>query len=324
MSLSGTLFGVVFCLVALVAISYIVEALRPAPKRPGQLDWAPDIQIQYLDLGDATVRYIKTGAGPNLLLLHTLRTQLDLYEKIVPDLARRFTVYAFDFPGHGWSDIPKAAYAPEDFYRWTAAFLDRLDLKQTTVVGTSIGGVIALLLAARGNPRIDRVISVNPYDYPPAGGVRKSSVAARLVLTFADAPVLGATITRLRNRFVSDLIFRGGVASPDALSDQLAREFYEVGARPGHYQGFLTLLAHERQWPRARNEYPNIKLPVLLVYGDQDWAPDPERARTRSLIAGVVAETVANSSHFLSLDRPQDLQRLIVGFSQPSSPTGLR
>jgi len=56
--------------------------------------------------------------------------------------------------------------------------------------------------------------------------------------------VLGATITRLRNRFVSDLIFRGGVASPDALSDQLAREFYEVGARPGHYQGFLTLLAH--------------------------------------------------------------------------------
>src|SRR5882757_3904612 len=324
MSLSGTLFGVVFCLVALVAISYIVEALRPAPKRPGQLDWAPDIQIQYLDLGDATVRYIKTGAGPNLLLLHTLRTQLDLYEKIVPDLARRFTVYAFDFPGHGWSDIPKAAYAPEDFYRWTAAFLDRLDLKQTTVVGTSIGGAIALLLAARGNPRIDRVISVNPYDYPPAGGVRKSSVAARLVLTFADAPVLGATITRLRNRFVSDLIFRGGVASPDALSDQLAREFYEVGARPGHYQGFLTLLAHERQWPRARNEYPNIKLPVLLVYGDQDWAPDPERARTRSLIAGVVAETVANSSHFLSLDRPQDLQRLIVGFSQPSSPTGLR
>jgi len=66
-----------------VAISYIVEALRPAPKRPGLLDWAPDIRIQYLDLGDATVRYINTGAGPNLLLLHTLRTQLDLYEKIV-------------------------------------------------------------------------------------------------------------------------------------------------------------------------------------------------------------------------------------------------
>jgi pimeloyl-ACP methyl ester carboxylesterase len=321
MSLSGILFGALASLVALVAISYIVEALRPVPKRPEQLDWAPDIQIQYLDLGDATVRYIKTGAGPKLLLLHTLRTQLDLYEKIVPDLARRFTVYAFDFPGHGWSDIPKAAYAPEDFYRWTAAFLDRLDLKQTTVVGTSIGGVIALLLAARGTPRIDRVISVNPYDYPPAGGVRKSSVAARLVLTFADVPVLGATITRLRNRFVSDLIFRGGVASPDALSDQLAREFYEVGARPGHYQGFLSLLAHERQWPRARNEYPNIKVPVLLVYGDQDWAPDPERARTRSLIAGVVAETVANSSHFLSLDRPQDLHRLIVGFADPLSAT---
>src|SRR5262249_49090352 len=155
---------------------------------------------------------IKTGVGPNLLLLHTLRTQLDIFEKIIPGLEQHFTVHAFDYPGHGWSDIPNAAYAPKDFYQWTAAYLDKLDIRRAAIVGISIGGTLSLMLAARQNPRVARVIAVNPYDYWPAGGIRKSSLAARLVFTPSDVPVLGATIMRLRNRYVSDRIFEGGLA----------------------------------------------------------------------------------------------------------------
>jgi pimeloyl-ACP methyl ester carboxylesterase len=88
-----------------------------------------------------------------------------------------FTVHAFDYPGHDWSDIPKAAYAPEDFYRWSAVYLDKVDIRQATIVGISIGATISLVLAARRNPRVRRVIAVNPYDYWPAGGIRKSSLA---------------------------------------------------------------------------------------------------------------------------------------------------
>jgi pimeloyl-ACP methyl ester carboxylesterase len=149
-----------------------------------------------------------------------------------------------------------------------------------------------------------------------AGGIRKSSLAARLVLTPSGLPVLGATIMRLRNRYVSDRIFEGGLASPEALPKELAEELYEVGARTGHYQAFLSLLAHERLWPKASDEYASIKVPVLLVYGEQDWAPPMERERTRSLIPNVATEIVSNGNHFLSLDRARELQHLIVGFAR--------
>jgi pimeloyl-ACP methyl ester carboxylesterase len=314
-SLSATLAGLLAALVGLVAFSYVVEALRPAPKRPDKLAWAPDIPIQYLDIGGIKVRCIKTGAGPNLVLLHTLRTQLDIFCRVVPELAKHFTVYACDYPGHGWSDIPEASYAPEDFYKWTSAVLDKLDVAQATIVGVSIGATSALVLAARQNPRVARVIAVNPYDYWPAGGVRQSSLIARLVLTFAEVPVLGATIMRLRNRLVLDRTFAGGLASPDALPPALAKELYQVGNRPGHYQGFLNLLAHERLWPNARKEYPEIRVPALLVYGGEDWAPPGERERTRSRIPGVVMETVRNGNHFLPLDRPEELRILIAHFA---------
>src|SRR5882724_4958078 len=126
MSLSWVLIAVVTSLVAVVAVSYIVEALRPAPTRPEKLAWAPSIPIEYVDLAGTKVRYIKSGAGPNLVLLHTLRTQLDLFEKVVPDLARYFTVYALDFPGHGYSDIPKARYDADFFVHSVEGFLNAL------------------------------------------------------------------------------------------------------------------------------------------------------------------------------------------------------
>ena len=55
---------------------------------------------------------------------------------------------------------------------------------------------------------------------------------------------------------------------------------------------------------------------MLLVYGEQDWAPASARKRVHAPITDVVAETIPNAGHFLSLDRPQELQRLIEGFAR--------
>lgn len=306
-----SVLAIVVALAVLVVVSYVVEMLRPVPRRPDRLAWAPDIPMRFLRVGGAEVRYIVTGSGPPLVLLHTLRTQLDIFASVIPALAQRFTVYAYDYPGHGWSDAPGAAYAPEDFYAWTAAFLDAIDVRQAVVAGISIGGVIALVLAARGNARIARVISINPYDSMPKGSVRQSSLTARLILTPSDVPILGATVMRLRSQFVFDRILAGGVASRNAVPKVLAKEIYRVSARKGQYQGFLSLLAHERLWHDARSEYPKIRIPVSLVYGEQDWAPVDQRECVRELIPGVTAITMANAGHFLSLDRPQELIALI-------------
>jgi len=115
------------------------------------------------------------------------------------------------------------------------------------------------------------------------------------------------------------------VSSADAISPELRAELYKVGERRGHYQAFLSLLAHERRWSEARSLYAQIRVPTLLIYGEQDWAPVAERERTGGLITDVVMTTVAGGSHFLSLDRPAELIELIVGFvARTSVPGGAR
>ena len=67
--------------------SFVIEALRTAPDPPAMLRWAPEIPIATIEVGGRRLRFIKTGNGPVLVLLHTLRTQLDLFEKVVPEAA---------------------------------------------------------------------------------------------------------------------------------------------------------------------------------------------------------------------------------------------
>ncbi len=156
---------VLAALVATVGVSYLVEAARSQPTAPSKPSWAPTVPVRYVDVDGVRLRYVTTGEGPALVLLHTLRTQLDMFQKVIPALATRFRVYALDYPGHGYSDIPRATYAAGFFVNTVAAALDRLDVKDAVVVGESIGGSIALLLAARRNPRVRRVVAINPYDY---------------------------------------------------------------------------------------------------------------------------------------------------------------
>jgi len=306
---------IVSALAALVAVSYLIEALRSAPVAPDRLDWAPDVPIRYVDVKGTKLRYIASGQGPALVLLHTLRTQLDMFQKVIPDLAKRFRIYAMDYPGHGYSDIPEATYSSEFFVTRVARFLDQLDIRDAVIVGESIGGSIALLLAARHNPRVRAVVAINPYDYDGGRGIRRSSVLANILFGLNNVPVLGSTVTRLRLYPIVKRVLEGGVYRRGALPATLARELYRVGNRRGHYRALMSLVRHWDSWERARAEYSSIDVPTLLIYGDHDWSRVGERESDRQIIAGAELRIIKDAGHFLSLDAPQEVVQAVVGFA---------
>jgi pimeloyl-ACP methyl ester carboxylesterase len=296
----------------LVGASYVVETLRKLPAAPERLPWAPDLPVRFVDVDGLSLRYVVDGDGPPLVLLHTLRTQLDMYQRVLPGLAGRFRVFAVDLPGHGWSDIPLDDLAPELFVRTIAGFLDRLDVRDAVVVGESIGGTIALLLAARRHPRVRRVVAVNPYDYDRGRGLRRSSALANVLFGLDGVPLLGATIHRLRRYEIFRKVLEGGVVRRDAVPDELAREMYAVGNRPGHARAFRSLVRRWPDWERARSEYGRIAVPAVLLYGEDDWSRSEERATTARAVPGARMRLVEGAGHFLSLDAPAEIVRAVL------------
>ena len=194
---------------AVPVLSYLVEAIRSEPATPQAIDWAPTIPVRWVEVNGVRLRYVTAGSGVPIVLLHTLRTQLDMFQKVIPALVERFRVYALDYPGHGYSDIPDREYSPELFVSAVAGFLETLGIGDAVIVGESIGGTIGLLLAARNHPLVRAVVAVNPYDYDAGRGLRRSSALANVLFGLNDVPIVGGTVTRLRQLSDREASLRG-------------------------------------------------------------------------------------------------------------------
>ena len=142
-------------------------------------------EVKFLRRSDGSrLRYFTTGTGPPLVLLHTVRTQLDYFQRILPALWDAFTVYALDLPGMGWSDVvPGARYDEPELRSAVVEFVRALELRDVTLAGESMGAAIALLASIELTDHVRNVVAFNPYDYP--GGLERGNWFARLIGTAA-------------------------------------------------------------------------------------------------------------------------------------------
>jgi pimeloyl-ACP methyl ester carboxylesterase len=262
-----------------------------------------------------SVRFQKTGSGPPLLLIHTIRTQLEYFRSLAPLLARSHTVYVIDLPGHGHSPIdPSASFDEPYFRRAIVRVIEALDLSDVTIVGESIGGALALTVAASLPQRVKRVYAINPYDYETryGDGIRRGNWFANFIIGSLQIPVLGAINASLENKIVLGKIMGGGYHDPRKFPSDLLAEFDAVARRPGYKRMARKVLAGWRSWSKAREYYRQISAPVTLIYGDSDWSRADERERTRSLIPAAQIVTLRNTGHFSAVENPSELARVIL------------
>jgi pimeloyl-ACP methyl ester carboxylesterase len=262
-----------------------------------------------------SLRYEKSGKGPPLVLLHTIRTQLEYFRALAPLLAERFTVYALDLPGHGHSPIDRSAQYDEPYMRkGVVGFLEALDLRDVTIVGESIGAVLALTAAADVPERIRAVYALNTYDYETryGDGIRRGNWFANMIIGSLQIPVFGAIGASLENRWILGKIMGGGYADPRKFPPDLLAEFDETGRRLNYRYVERKVLSAWRSWDKARERYSGVKAPVTLIYGDKDWSRISERERTKAALRNARLLTLQNTGHFSSVESPQEVASIIL------------
>src|SRR6267142_197553 len=251
------------------------------------------------------LRFQRTGLGPTVVLLHTLRTQLEYFIPLMRALGQDLEVVAPDLPGHGRSSAPQVEYTARYFTDAVEQFLDALDLMRVLLVGESIGASIGLALAARRNPRLAGVIASNPYDYGRFGGIRRSSALANVVFTAMTWPVIGSVVARTGTKGILRRIMEGGVYDPRNLPSDLIDEMWVCGNLPGHARAFLSLSRQWKTWISARAAYAGAELPITLVYGDHDWSRPEDREANSRLLPTARTFAFKNCGHFSCLDQPR-------------------
>jgi pimeloyl-ACP methyl ester carboxylesterase len=280
--------------------------------------WSPSGEIEYAKLADGThLRYLKLGSGQTaLILLHTVRTQLDHFQLVVPRMLHAFTIYAIDMPGMGWSDItPGASYTEPALRRAIVEFIRTLDIKDVTLAGESMGATVALTASTELADRVRRVVAFNPYDY--SKGVGRANRVASVYVGGARLPAVGPVITRMENEPVLGIVLRGGLLDGSKLPDHYLAELRRVGRRRGYQRVAREVFRNVESMIAARALYGGVSAPVTLVYGDHDWSRMPERESNLALLRGARSISLSASGHFAALEQPVRVAEILLDNPDP-------
>ncbi|MBW3534150.1 MAG: alpha/beta hydrolase [Gemmatimonadetes bacterium] len=217
------------------------------------------------------------GEGPPLLLLHGFGASRFTWRRWVPELAGRHTLYLVDLKGCGAAPKPRdGAYGPHD----QAELLHRLvveeDLRELAVLGHSLGGGLALLLALRLEDagegwRLRRLVLLEATAYAQ-GLPRYIGMAHRVPL------VLGRLAARfVPARWLVRRILRQIVHDPAQVTEEQVRgyaaPFAEPACRHAVVEAARQLIPPDLD--RLVTRYPELRTPTLLVWGRQDPVVPP-------------------------------------------------
>ena len=282
------------------------------PERHYTMTWSGGRgEVKFFRRSDGSrLRYFTTGTGPPLVLLHTVRTQLDYFQRVVPALWDEFTVYALDLPGMGWSDVvPGARYAEPELRGAVVEFIETLDLRGVTLAGESMGAAIALLASIELPDHVRNVVAVNPYDYP--SGLERGNLFARFIGTGVRLPGSGPIFARMESRVILRAVLRGGFADHRALPGDFLGELRRSGRRRGYPTVNRAIMRILGDLIAARSRYAQVTAPVTLVYAEHDWSRVPEREQVARLLTTAETVTVPGAGHFSALERPTEMVRII-------------
>ena len=237
------------------------------------------LQDQDLRVRETRITLTRGGKGPTLLYLHgpdgasSVRPAMEL-------LARKHEVLVPEHPGFGGSDEPEWLDNIHDLAYFYLDFCEQLDLRNVHLVGSSLGGWLALEMAVRDRARLTRLTLAAPLGIH-VPGVKRGD------------PFLWSPEEKARHL---------GDASIDVKNQYT---FARLAWEPRLFDPHLAKWLHR------------VKVPTQIIWGERDpLLPSAYAAEFQKLIAGSRVDIVKDCGHLPALEKPEQFARLVEEFGR--------
>jgi pimeloyl-ACP methyl ester carboxylesterase len=266
----------------------------------------------------ARVAYREAGTGPALVLLHSLGLSHREWEPIVDPLAARFRVVLPDLPLHGDSeDRPRHPYSPEWFADVISGFCAEAGGPRCIVAGHDLGAELALLAVTTGRLEVARLVLM-PNRLHRRDEFAAQRAAWRAACRLAALPGLDRVLAH-----GAKLVFRPSVGerltvqNNKAARDLVRHAFADVGGNGNRARSWAKFA---RRWPveaqrQLLDAYPQIQMPVLLLWAEDDPAHPLEAAvEALDLLPDAHLRTLADTGFLIAYDDPVGVARELIAF----------
>ncbi len=271
------------------------------------------IELNTVTIDGLSLTYRELGYGPPVLLLHGWPTSSYLWRNVMPAIARDNCVVALDLPGFGGSDKPIERYGFSFFEQILTGFLDKLEMDPVGLVGHDIGGPIAAHWAMRNQDRVSGLALLNTLLYPEFSPE---------VVDFATALADPARRDPMTSPQGLADIMRLGVADPAVITDRVLAAV-QAPFRDDDTRLALALAGiglSPRGFREIAEGLPSLRIPVRVIYGEQDRVlPDIAEtvARLKADVPHAQVTALPDAGHFIQEEVPEQVGELLALFFKP-------
>ncbi|MDP3970987.1 MAG: alpha/beta hydrolase [bacterium] len=272
-----------------------------------------DAKDKFITVQNNDIYYTVKGNGPPVLLIHSGSWSGVEYDGIIEQLKSNYTVYAVDMPGFGRSDKPQTSYTVSYLTEQMSGFIDKFPEKEFHLVGASVGGSIALQLAANHPKQIKTLTLIDPFGF--GDDINQTAVLAQL-------PILSELVL-FPNRFTFNYILNHGLLSNKALDDDYRDKLFTTTKVPKAQRAKLSLLrstitgrgVHKDVRTAVDEAAKKVKQPVLLIWGEHDtYAPFEQSEAALKIISKSQLKSLPKAGHFAHMEAPQQVAKYINSF----------
>jgi pimeloyl-ACP methyl ester carboxylesterase len=255
------------------------------------------------------VRYAEAGSGPPLVLIHGFLVSHKEWLPILPHLTKRFRCILPDLPGFGGSekrapgDYP---YTRESFAETVGDVMSALEVPRAHVCGHSMGGSVAITLAADRPEMVDKLVLIDSASYPfpmPFKGKLP-------LLPFVGPVVFKRLYGRglFRDYFKND-VWSGMPGVDLALVDSYYDDFATREAKDAAYAVLQRTIDVDALGPKISR----IRAPTLIIWGDDDRIfPLGLGHRLVREIPGARLRILETCGHAPNEQKPEETARMIT------------
>ena len=256
---------------------------------------------RFLEVNGVRLHYVERGSGTALVLLHGNGSMIQDFESsgLIDLAAKNYRVIVFDRPGFGHSDRPRnVIWTPVAQAELIYSALQQLCVSDALVLGHSWGASVAVALALKYPKLVRGLVLASGYYYPT---LRADAVALSAPALPFVGDVLRYTLSPVVGRLMWPLLMA------KIFGPQLAPKKFEgfpkgMALRPSQIRASAAESA--LMVPDAlyfRNEYANLKMPVVIVAGEQDRLVDidSQSARLHSEVPRSSFHRVSGTGHMI-------------------------
>ncbi|AKU91628.1 alpha/beta fold hydrolase [Vulgatibacter incomptus] len=272
-------------------------------------------------VGGVRIHYEAYGAGNPVVLVHGLGASAASWRRLAPFLAEAgYRVLALDLKGCGLSARPPGDYSRKALASLVCGFMDNLGIRRArAVVGHSMGGAIALEIAASRPERLDLVAVVDGQGVISAPWILQAAAPVTPIVGTLASSVTALSPAAPR-RFFARMYLKRIFADPSAVTDDLV-ETYAASADAGYQRAMFAMIQHLGNTADLASRIRTLKHPAVLLWGRHDpVCPLPLGEELQRSLPDAELHVLEDCGHCAPEERPAEVAAHLVDFFARRGP----